>query len=198
MSSEPWDVPRTEEGRDQLIQLINKYQRSGQLRELGCSLSRLAHIVKHVGAPDDLPAFPASAAVGAEAVQVLRQVGDKRELALALVHAAVPMCDVEHAALLNEALALSREIKDKEVEGWVLFRMTRANGVPGHTIKEALACFEEAGCNRGIATCLTSLGFEPATRDPELLQRAIALYEDEGMAEDAERARVMLGVIAEE
>lgn len=192
---EPWDVPRTEEGRVQLTRLVSGYRRSGQLRELGCTLSRLAHIVKHVGAPDDAPAFPASAAIGAEAVEVLRKVGDKGELALALVHAAVPLCDIDHEALLVEALALAQETKNKELEGWVLFRMTRAQGVPGHTVAEALACFEEAGCRKGIATCLTILGFEPATRDPKLLRRAIALYEEEGMAEDAERAKAMLGVI---
>lgn len=37
---------------------------------------------------------------------------------------------------------------------------------------------------------------DPATRDQQLLRRAIALYEEEGMDDDAKRTKMMLDVIA--
>ncbi|MGI8923500.1 MAG: hypothetical protein ACR2HJ_05580 [Fimbriimonadales bacterium] len=161
MSPESWDVPVTEDGRRSLIELVARYRASGQTRELGVCLARLAHCVKHVGTEDGADAFPASAGFGREAVDLLRQTGDKSELARALRVAAVPLvAGVHHKALLSESLAIAREIGDKEEEGWTLFRMTRADGVEGATVEQALACFEVCGSLAGKATCLVALGFE--------------------------------------
>ena len=103
---QPWDVPRTEEGRDRLIALVQEYRASGDERELGICLSRLAYVVKHVGMVDGGNAFQQSAELGAEAADLLRKVGDKRELCRALRQAAVPF-NADCKTLLAESLALA-------------------------------------------------------------------------------------------
>jgi len=190
----PWDVPVSVEGRDTLIRLAREYRDSGQQFELGCTLSRLAHVVKHVGAPGDIPAFQAAASVGDQAVEILRECGAKRELALALLNSAVPFSEIDYEAILNEALALSQEVGDAELEGWIRYRMTRANGVAGHTLEEALACFEKINCKLGIAVCLSSLGFQREPPDIEMMRKAVSLYEECGREEDAKRVRAMIWV----
>lgn len=176
MSKNPWEVPVTEEGRSTLEALAHEYGSENKVWELGLTLSRLAHVVKHVGSSNGAPAFEESARLGAEAVRLLRQTDDRKALARALVIASVPMIRVDHKAMLKEALKISREIGDKEEEGWTLYRMTRADGVKGVSISEALACFEEAGCKAGIATCCLSLGFQE--KDLTLSDRAVQLFEE--------------------
>lgn len=195
MTGEPWDVPVTEEGRRILYELVERYRESCQTRELGICLSRLAHCVKHVGAEDGAGPFVASAIFGREAVELLRQSDDKRELARAVRVAAVPLVTgVDHKALLDESLAIAREIGDKEEEGWTLGRMTLGADVEGATIELALACFEACGCLRGKATCLVSLGFDRSPQSPELIDEAVELYKQAGDHREAERARVFADV----
>ncbi len=183
-------MPVTDEGRDALIALIARYRATGQTRELGICLSRLAHCVKHVGTASPEGAFDASARLGNEAIALLRQTHDKKELARALRVAAVPLVDgIDHSALLTESLAIAREIGDKEQEGWTLYRMTRFNGVPGATLEQALACFESCGCVSGKATCLLSLGFGSSPRSLAMIDEAVELYESVGEADSANIAR---------
>lgn len=59
--ADPWDVPRTEEGRDHLIALLEEYRDAGKEREAGIYAAMLAHHVKHVGAPGDGHAFDEAA-----------------------------------------------------------------------------------------------------------------------------------------
>jgi hypothetical protein len=190
--SNPWDVPRTEAGRDELIRLVDEFKQAGKDREAGICLLNLAHVYKHVGAPDGR-AFDAAAEAGAEAIALLRQAGDKRELARALRLAAVPF-SADCAALLNESLALARQIGDVEEEAWTIFRMNHGDGVPGHTHEEALALFEECGSLEGQASCLRSMGFKIGKHNIDLLKKSIELFEQAGNAEEAERGRAFLDV----
>lgn len=192
--TEPWDLPTTEDGRDQLLKLAEEYEKAGKIRELGNCYARLAHVVKHVGMPDGYEAFPSARAFGERAVECLRQAGDKKELARALLSGAVPLSSPNTAAELTEALAIAREIGDREMQAETLFRMTRADGVPGHTIEEALEIFEELGDAGGCATCLLSISVERTPRSLEMFDRAIALYEESGAEEELRKARIMRNV----
>lgn len=190
MPTNPWDVPPTDEGRETLLALADEYRAAGRPRELGICLARLAHVVKHAGTRDDEPAFDAAARYGREAVELLRQAGDQRELAIALRAAALPfVTGVDHTTLLTESLALARSIGDKEQEGWTLYRMTKAQGVAGVSVEDALACFESCGCLEGQAACLLSLAIASTPWSLEKLNRAVELYEQSGHAKEADMAR---------
>ena len=171
-------IPVTPEGRDQLLRTVESLRQGDDKRALGNALATIAHITKHVGAPDAVAdAFPTAAAYGRESVALLREHGDKAELARALRLAAVPLEPMDHASMLEESLALAREAGALEEEGWTLYRMTQANGVPGHTVEEALAAFEACGCLAGQAACLLSLGFSRSPKEPDLIDRAVAIYD---------------------
>ncbi|MCB8933816.1 MAG: hypothetical protein M9921_08890 [Fimbriimonadaceae bacterium] len=186
----PWDVPVTEEGRDELIRMVADYQQPGDELELGQTLSRLAHVVKHVGSPDGQGAMVRSAQIGSEAVRVLREIDAPKALCRALRIAAVPfVTGIDCEALLAESLTLARQIGDLEEEGWTLFRMTRANGVDGVAVEDALRCFEACGSLSGKACCLVSMAIETQPHPLELLEEAARLYEQDGNEVEAGRAR---------
>ncbi len=190
---EPWDVPRTEEGRDKVIALLEEYRAAGQDREAGICLSRLAYLIKHVGAPDGGHAFGESAKTGAEAVALLRKTGDKKELCRALRQAAVPF----HAncePLLAESLALAQEIGDMEEEAWTTFQMRRFGGGPDPMTERALDLFQQCGSLEGQASCFLVMGFRIGMHNPEMLQRSIDLFEQAGNSVEAERGRKFLEV----
>ena len=126
MNKELWDLPVKKASLKKLKALIDRYRQEGKARELGICLARMSHLVKHVGTDDGTDTFPSSADYGIEAIHWLREAGDKKELARALRVACVPFCDGPHEEWLAESLALSREIGDRENEGWTLYRYTRA------------------------------------------------------------------------
>ncbi|MDQ2986360.1 MAG: hypothetical protein M3R13_06510 [Armatimonadota bacterium] len=191
--AEPWDVPRTEEGRDRLIELHEEYKLAGKDREAGICLAQLAYVIKHVGAPNGGNAFAESARLGAEAVTLLRKAGDKKELCRALRRAAVPF-HADCAPLLEESLALARELGDIEEEAWTTFAMRKVGGGPCPMTERALALFEQCGSLEGQACCLLTMGFKIGNHNPTLLKRSIQLYEEAENIEEAERGRKFLEV----
>lgn len=96
--------------------------------------------------------------------------------------------------MLEESLALAREIGDIEEEAWTTFRMTRADGVPGHTLEAALALFEQCGCLAGQATCLRCIGFQIGKHNIPMLQKSVELFEQAGHTEEAERGKRFIEV----
>jgi hypothetical protein len=190
---EPWDVPRTEAGRDRLISLVAEYKAAGNDREAGIALSRLAHVVLHVGAGNDRNGFAECARIGAESVALLRMAGDKKELCRALRTSAVKFhADCE--PLLEESLELAQEIGDIEEEAWTTFAMRKFGGGPDPMTERALALFEQCGSLIGQAACYRTLGFCIGKHDPALLERSIQLYEEAGNMVEAERGRKFLEV----
>src|SRR5687768_6854471 len=188
---QPWDVPRTEEGRDRLIALLEEYRASGAEREAGICLARLAYLIKHVGARDGGHAFGEPAQVGAQAVALLRKVGDKREWCRALRQTAVPS-NAECKTLLAESLALAQDIGDIEEEAWTSFQMRGVGGGPDPMTARALELFEGCGSLECQANCYRTLGFRIGNHNPEMLQRSIELFEEAGNTAEAERGRKFL------
>jgi len=188
---DPWQVPLTKRGREKLEALAGEYRSTRRYRELGETLSALSHLYKHVGTAGGEGAFSSAAAAGREAVRILRKHGDNRSLAIALRRAAVPFTGSKrNQRMLEESLRLCREIGDREQEGWTLYRMTRADGVEGYTLEEALACFDETGCAEGRATCLISLAIQEHPWRREWLVEAVSLYEASGDRRLAKMARL--------
>ena len=192
MRPDPKAFPISEKGRDQLADLITQLRQTDDKRALGIALATMAQMVKHTGTSDGSPAFETAAKFGREAVGILREVGDKAELARALRMSALPFEPIDHEALLLESVQLAREAGDRVQEGWTLYRMTRSQGVPGTTTEEALAVFEEACCLEGQATCLLSLGFSRNPREPKLIEQAVKIYEEVGDERQARIARMYL------
>ena len=216
MSSEPWDVPLKKSSRRILTKLIKKYEKEGQMRELGITCSRMAQLLKEIGPMSD------AAIYGQKAIEYLRRTDDKKELAKALRVACIPFSSGPHKEWLEESLALSRQIGDKEEEGWTIYRFTRAftptierlkeledldeitkamryremadQARNGHTVEEALGIFEEIGNDIGIATCLLSLGVESRSRAQ--FDRAVELYERAGDSNMAGKARMFAETFA--
>ena len=189
----PWDVPRTEEGRDRLIALLEEYRASGAEREAGICLSRLAHVVKHVGTVEGVNAFQKSSELGAEAADLLRKVGDKKELCRARRQAAVPF-NADCKTLLAESLALAQEIGDIEEEAWTTFQMRTFGGGQDPNTERALELFRQCGSLDGQAGCYRTMGFRIGKHNPEMLQRSIELYEQAGNTVEADRGRMFLEV----
>ncbi|MEO7453868.1 MAG: hypothetical protein ABIV13_03795 [Fimbriimonadales bacterium] len=189
--ADPWDVLRTEEGRDQLITLADHYIRAEQDREAGLCLAELSYVVKHVGSPSADNAFAEAARIGAEAVALLRKANDKEGLCRALRLAAVPfLADCE--PLLSESLSLARELGAVEQEAWTTFAMRSFGGGPDPMCERAHALFEQCGSLEGQAFCQRTMGFRIGSHDPEMLQRSIDLFEEAGNTEEAERGRAFL------
>ena len=76
--------------------------------------------------------------------------------------------------------------------------MTRASGVEGYTVEQALERFKACGNIEGEATCLVSLGFQRKPKEPQLLEKAAALFDQIGNTREAERARLMLSVCTDD
>lgn len=176
-----------------MIALVAEYKAAGKGREAGIALSRLAHVVKHVGAGNGGNAFAECARLGAEAVALLRKAGDKRELCRALRTSAV-MFHADCKPLLEESLALAQEIGDIEEEAWTTFAMRKFGGGPGPMTDRALALFEQCRSLEGQAACYQLLGFSIGKHGEALLKRSIELYEAAGNTEEAERGRLFLEV----
>ena len=123
MTKKPWDLPVDETSKLILEALIAKYEALGQNRELGICCSRMANLLKHIGPMDEAVTF------GHRAVAYLRSTEDRKEYARALRIACLPFTLGPHREYLEESLKISREIGDKEEEGWTLFRLTK----PLHT-----------------------------------------------------------------
>ncbi len=200
------------------MSLAQKYETEQKAREAGICYSRLAHLLKHIGPMDE------AAVCGQKAIHYLRQSEDKGELARALRVGRVPFAGVPEGDYLRESLNLAREVRDREQEAWTIYRFTRALTPPhalvadwdrlpeeerrgklrewqeherdGHTVEEALAIFESLGHPVGIATCLVSLGVERKPSDRALFERAIELYQQEGLEQDAKRTQMMADTFA--
>ena len=73
MRTNPRDIPETPEGREMLAALIDELRAGGDLRELGIALTRMAYLVKQIGAGEGQDAWAACVYYGSEAESVLRQ-----------------------------------------------------------------------------------------------------------------------------
>jgi hypothetical protein len=191
--AEPWDVPVSRKGRSKLVDLLEKYRAAGKDREAGICLARLAHVYKHVGAVGDGMAFPEAAKAGAEAVELLRKTGDKKQLCIALRAAAVPL-EVETEPLLEEALAIAREIGDMEEEAWALYGLRGPGGRRSPKVEQAHELFTRCGCLKGQASCLLTMGFAIGNHDIPKLRRAVELFEESGDKRQSKIAREYLKV----
>lgn len=194
MRTDPRDIPETPEGREALAVLIDELRASGDLRELGIALTRMAHLVKQVGAGEGQDAWAACVSYGSEAESVLRQTDDRAALAAALTGAHLnflPKQQREEKA--REALAIARELGDPEQEGWAIFSLAMI-GYPGESpwpdlrMEDAMACFERAGSLSGKATCLHILGASSSDGRWRMNLEAAELYEKDGRFERAARA----------
>lgn len=217
--NEPWNLPLEKASRKILVKLIKTYEKEGKVREAGICCSRMANLEKQIGS------FEKSAAYGQEAVRLLRQSDDKKELARALRAACVPfMVGIDQLAYLRESLAMAREVGARAEEAATIFRFTRAftptanqmseldklderdkavryrelklEYEDGHTIEEALAIYEAINDRSGIAMCLVSLGVERKPSDRAVFDRAVKLYEEDGEVEAAKRAAMMADIFA--
>lgn len=224
MSPEPWDLPVAIKSLKPMAKLIESYRAEGRARELGICLSRMSHLVKHVGTKDGGNAFEESSKYGEEAIHWLREAGEKKELARALRVACVPFCDGPHEEWLAESLDLSREIGDRVEEGLTVYRYTGVimpsqeqiahwetmgqdeqsekfrefgeRARKNHTIEEALAILESVNYEPGMAMCYLSLGVERKLSNGIFFERAIELYRKVGDRAGAEKAQIMMETFA--
>lgn len=84
MRTNPRDIPETPEGRETLASLIDELRASGDRRELGIALTRMAYLVKQIGVGEGQDTWAACLAYGSEAETVLRQTDDQAALGAAL------------------------------------------------------------------------------------------------------------------
>lgn len=194
MSGEPWNVPETPEGREELRALIEEYRASGQVRELGIALTRMASIVKQIGEKDGKNAWDACIKFGREAVKVLRKTDDRAALVDALNGAHIYLLPKEvRETLSREALAMARELGDPSREGWAIFALAMRiypndSLVEGERMEDAIQCFEKAGNLFGKATCLQVMGSKRANGRWKLNLEAAKSYEEAGKFKHSARA----------
>ena len=169
MTKEPWDLPVDETSKPILEALIAKYEAAGQNRELGICCSRMANLLKHIGPIDEAATF------GHRAVAYLRNTEDRKEYARALRIACLPFTIGPHREYLEESLKISREIGDKEEEGWTLFRLTK----PLHTAGKSMADIVETLSHGSVKENQMMLAKMEKTRDRAYtLEAALAVFEE--------------------
>jgi hypothetical protein len=153
MLKPPWVVPEDETGRERLEALIEEYEASGSLRELGITLTRYGALVKQIGTRDgEPPAIVAVSQLGSRAAEILRQTDDKKALAAALRVAAQPfVTGVDREALLQEARSISTEYEDWSGVGWVILALDGFETPDGGAAAAAREYFVKAGDHYGIA-----------------------------------------------
>jgi hypothetical protein len=152
---DPWQLPRTPEGRAQLEALANRYEQEGKARELGRTLVELAHVYKHIGTGGEDAAWDATVSTALRAVDLLRQTEDRQGLAEALRAAAQPFVQgIDREKFLQEALSISQEIGDPSGEGWAYYALTAADTDSDNpNLALAEECFERANDLEGQAAC---------------------------------------------
>jgi hypothetical protein len=205
MKPDPFDVPWTEEGRDEVRRRVEELWDKGDSLELGLGLTRLSRLVFQVGSWDDGSAFGVAATIADRAIEVLRRIGDKQALAAALRARAVPFVQPDIVEeCLNEALSLSREIGDRAGEAAALFRLSKAsiaNPRPD-LLSEAETIYQELDDACGIAVCLMARAFQDGPREDrdrvEKATRAAHEYERGGDVESAYRTRMIANMFSSE
>lgn len=185
MTKDPWDLPVDETSKPILEALIAKYEAEGQNRELGICCSRMANFLKHIGPMDEAVTF------GHRAVAYLRSAEDRKEYARALRIACLPFTIGPHREYLEESLKISREIGDKEEEGWTLFRLTK----PLHTAGKSMADIVETLSHGSVKENQMMLAKMEKTRDRAYtLEGALAVFEEIGNKVGIATCLVSLGV----
>ena len=185
MTNEPWDLPVDETSKPILEALIVKYEAAGQNRELGICCSRMANLLKHIGPLDEAATF------GHRAVAYLRNTEDRKEYARALRIACLPFTVGPHREYLEESLRISREIGDKDEEGWTLFRLTK----PLHTAGKSMADIMETLAHGSAKENQLMLAQMEKTRDQAYsLEDALAVFEEVGDKVGIATCLVSLGV----
>jgi hypothetical protein len=189
--SEPWDVPESPEGREKLRNLVEEYRASGQMRELGLSLTKLASLVKQIGTGTDDGAFTAGLGYAAEAIQYLRATEDRRSLATVLrVGAGFTFGQPPADEWLAEAKAISVELGDTAGEGWALFASSAWNKEShDELLDQAKERFWESGDLQGVAAAEVRQGV--SGRDYQAIVRGAEIYESLGLSRRAEESFAM-------
>jgi len=205
MAQADWNVPRTEEGLQQVLRRLEECRANGDQVEVGNGLLKLSYLVKWVRS--DTAASPCARAheLALQALEVFRGAGDREGLVRALV-AASAMADFrERERLLSEAEALAEGIGDENSVAMVLAAKARALGLSDRgqateLHRRALAIFKRTENQRGQAQCLFSLSIREGTsyEKYDFAIEGARLYAGLGDHAEASRCIMMALVNAEE
>lgn len=141
--NEDWDLPLQPASGPLLESLCKRYLATGRRREYAISLGRLSALAREVELPTWSSQPGRTHELALQAIPILRELGEQRELVRALRAAAVPFVAANRKELLSEALEIAKSIGDREQEGWALFDLSRNVVDSTHVVDDALACFNE-------------------------------------------------------
>ena len=165
MSQSVWDVPRTEEGLQEVQRRLAEFHAAGDDLEVGNGLLALDFLVKWVPCVTPLPPFIESRDLSLQALEFFRRAKNEPGQVRALV-AATAMVDPEtRETRLSEAEQLAEKADDENLVAMVIAARGRALGgsnrpKAAELTRQALAIYRRQGNHRGVARCLFSLAVQ--------------------------------------
>lgn len=197
MGQTDWNVPRTEEGLQQVLHGLERCRAASNLVEVGNGLLALSFLVKWVRSDTSQPPFVRSHELALEALEAFRQARDVKGQVRALVAATAMTDPGTRESLLSEAASLAEEIGDEDCVAMVLAAKARGLALAdreqaSELQRRVLEIYRRTGNERGIAQCLFSLSIGSGTsaEKRDCAVEAARLYRE--MREPAEAARCVM------
>lgn len=194
-----WEVPKTEEGLQQLLKGIKKARKTGNDLELGYGSLALSHLVKWVRSDNDTPIFERSYELAHQAYEAFLRSGNKSGQVRALIAGTANFIDNKTKSdLLNQAEEIANETGDETLIADVLAARGRAHDL--YSLDEcsqfnrrALNVYRRTGNPVGNAKTLFSLALTSKS-DAEKFECAIQAAQFCRLNGDPDRAAGMVSL----
>lgn len=163
-----WEVPRTEEGLQQVLDRLEECRATNDDIEIGNGLLKLSYLVKWVRSDTAKPPFERAHELALQALEAFRRAKNIEGEIRALV-AATAMADLaSRQSMLTEAERLAETVEDENYKAMVLAAKARSIGLRDEKQKSelsqrALEMFKRTGNERGQAQCLFTLSIGSGT-----------------------------------
>ncbi len=199
-----WDVPRTEEGLQQVLNRIEGCRAANNHLEIGNGLLKLCYLVKWVRSDTAKPPFERAHELALEALEAFRQAKSKEGEIRALV-ASVPFSEPGALqSMLAEAERLAETLEDENYRAMVLAAKARSFVLRDEKQKtelsqRALDIYKRTGNERGQAQCLFTLSISSGTsaEKRDFAIEAASLYRKRNEPKEARRCMTIAFMYAE-
>jgi hypothetical protein len=194
-STGKWDIPRTEEGLQTLLRYREEARSTGDQETEARALLELAFLVKWVRSDNDEPPFQRSNTLSLEALEIYRQLGNRKGQISALLSACSFQSPVGTSLMLAEAEKLAKELgEDSELVRVIAARARRtalSDPEEGKRLTAvALEMYTRLGDASGMAGCYFSMTIsaDGSKQKVAYALEAMRLYREVGHLDQAGKA----------
>ncbi len=195
MPESKWDVPRTEEGLQQVLRQIEECRANGDEVDLGYGLLALSHLVAWVRSDTDASPFERAHELNHQALEVFQRVHHPKGQLRALLGATSLADPATHAEMLAEAEKIAETTGDEDDLASVLSAKARRLALTDRNSaaelhREVLDTYRRTGNLRGQARSLFALAIteeSPPERKRDMALEAAQIYRDFDDPDEASR-----------